>query len=67
MAAGGVRPNAGRKGTIVDPVMVSLTIEREVVNIIDAMAGEKDESRAEVIRRAIDFYLNTKKREESNV
>lgn len=64
MAAGGVRPNAGRKGSIADPVMVSLKLEREVVDVIDAMAVERGESRAETIRKAIDFYLDAKLKKE---
>ena len=64
MVAGGVRPNAGRKGSITDSVVLTLKLEREVLSSIDAMAAERGESRAEIVRKAIEYYLEAKPKKE---
>ena len=64
MVAGGVRPNAGRKGSITDSVVLTLKLEREVWGSIDAMAAERGESRAEIVRKAIEYYLEAKPKKE---
>lgn len=58
---GGVRPNAGRKNEIMDPVNVDIRFPKEDIANVDAVAQELEVSRGEVIRKAVTFYLRSRK------
>ena len=44
--------------------LISITIDRDQVETLDALASERRTSRAALIREAIDLYLRTKQEAE---
>jgi hypothetical protein len=54
---GGARPGAGRKAELADPAHVGTAIEREELEQLDALARERNLTRAQLLREIISGYL----------
>ena len=59
---GGARPGSGPKPILKDPVMRSVSFEREQAETVQKVADEKELSFAEIVRRALDAYLKRRRR-----
>ena len=58
---GGKRPGAGRPPTLNDPVRFILTIERTEIDALEAIAQERDQSIASLVRSAVKAYLRRRR------
>ena len=54
---GGAREGAGRPRRVKDPVRFTLDFERPHFEALEALAGEREDSVAEVVRKAVEAYL----------
>jgi hypothetical protein len=59
---GGKRPGAGRPPTLNDPVRFLVTIERTEIDALEAIAKERDQSIASLVRSAVAAYLRRRGR-----
>jgi hypothetical protein len=59
---GGRRPGAGRKPILKDPVTVTNDIERADIEVLEAIAEERDVSVASLIRKAVTTYVKRHRR-----
>jgi hypothetical protein len=59
---GGKRPGAGRPPTLNDPVRFLMTFERAEIDALEAIAKERDQSIASLVRSAVTAYLRRRRR-----
>ncbi len=59
---GGKRPGAGRPPTLNDPVRFIMTIERSEIDALEAIARERGQSIASLVRSAVTAYLRRRRR-----
>jgi hypothetical protein len=58
---GGKRPGAGRPPTLNDPVRFLVTFERTEFDALEAIAKERDQSIASLVRSAVAAYLRRRR------
>jgi hypothetical protein len=59
---GGKRPGAGRPSTLKDPVRFLVTFERAEIDALEAIARERDQSIASLVRSSVTAYLRRRRR-----
>ncbi len=59
---GGRRPGAGRPPTLEDPVRFIMAVERAEMEALEAIARERGQSIASLVRSAITAYLRRRRR-----
>jgi hypothetical protein len=59
---GGKRPGAGRPPTLNDPVRFLVTFERTEIDALEAIAKERGQSIASLVRSAVTAYLRRRRR-----
>jgi hypothetical protein len=59
---GGKRPGAGRPPTLKDPVRFIMSFERTEIDALEAIAKERDQSIASLVRSAVTAYLRRRRR-----
>jgi hypothetical protein len=59
---GGKRPGAGRPPTLKDPVRFILSIERTEIDALEAIAKERDQSIASLVRSAVTAFLQRRRK-----